>query len=132
MTDEKRPNGGLYGIVATFVVVIISLGSIFFSMLASQNDRIDMLIAAQNDRLDLLADFQRERLETFGQSVNSILAELDIKLQQEIMAEAALRDRRFSQAESDSEHRHEAQQTQINEIKGWFKPPALRNNHEPR
>jgi len=53
---------------------------------------------------------------------------LDVKLQQEIEAEAALRDRRFTQAEEDSSHRHESQQVQIDEIKAWFKPPALRNN----
>lgn len=112
-------NGGLYGIIATFAVVIISLGSIFFAMIASQSDRVD-----------LLAAFQKERLAIFSQHTDEVLAELDVKLQLEISAEAALRDRRFAQAEADSANRHDAQQAQIDEIKAWFKPPALRNNDE--
>jgi len=124
----SRPhnNGGLYGIIASFVVVIISLGSIGFSAIDSVSDRSDLLAEFQKER----ASFQEERLQTFTQYVDSILTELDIKLQQEIAAEAALRDRRFADVDADSSNRHNAQQAQIDEIKAWFKAPALRNNNK--
>lgn len=123
---QRNGNGGLYGIIASFVVVIISLGSIFFSMIGGLSERSDMLAGFQKER----AQFQEERLQTFEGYVANILDELDIKLQQEIAAEAALRDRRFAQAEADSANRHEAQQAQIDEIKAWFRAPALRNNDD--
>lgn len=126
---QRNGNGALYGIITSFVVVIISLGSIFGTMISGLADRSDIQATFQKERAEMQASFQEERLQTFTRYVDSILAELDVKLQQEIGAEAALRDRRFSQAETDSANRHEAQQAQINEIKAWFKPPALRNNH---
>lgn len=112
---KPNGNGGLYGIVASFSIVIISLGSIFFAMIGSQAERTS-----------LLAEFQRERLEIFESHVDATLSELDVKLQQEIGAEAALRDQRFTQADKDSGTRHDAQQKEIDEMKGWFRPPRLR------
>jgi len=40
---KHNSNGGLYGVIATFAVVIIALGSIFFSMIAGQSERTDLL-----------------------------------------------------------------------------------------
>jgi len=105
------------GMIVTFTVVIVSLATIF-----------TVMIAGLGSQAELRDEFQRERLAIYTQAFDAKMVEMDIKLQQEILAEAALRDRRFSQAESDSTNRHSAQQAQIDEMKGWFKPPALIDN----
>ncbi len=116
--SESHGNGGLIiAIVAPFTIVILALATIFATM-----------ISGLAKDAELRDDFQRERLAIYTTSFDAKVVEMDIKLQQEIQAEAALRDRRFSQAESDSTNRHNAQQAQINEMKSWFRPPALRDN----
>lgn len=124
MAKPRNSNGGLYGVIATFVVVIISLGTNFSSMIEDQRERVDLLAEFQEERLksesnraDLLATFQQEKLDSFMLEIKSDLFELDKYLQLE-----------FNKADIDSEHRHNEQQEQIDEIKAWFKPPALRNH----
>jgi len=116
------------GMIVTFTVVIVSLATIFTVMITGLGAQSELSNAHQEAQAELRDGFQIERLAIYTQAFDAKMVEMDIKLQQEISAEAALRDRRFSQAESDSANRHDAQQAQIDEMKGWFKPPALIDN----
>lgn len=99
-------NGGMYGIIATFATVIISLGAIFFSQQQSQRDM--MLV---------LDDHNKERI-----------LQLDEKLQIEVLKAKAEVEAQFTQVGVEARQQHVAQQTLIEDIKGWFGAPQLRNN----
>jgi len=117
--ENTKPvtNGGGYWPVATFSIVIISLGTMF---LGSQS--------WMDEKVAILDKHQKERVESLDTLLQKEIGAAHTELQATATQQVQFVSDKFDTAESDSAKRHDEQQKQIDEVKGFFKAPALRNN----
>ncbi len=103
--------------IATISSVLLGLGVVFTSMATQQSKIGEMRNEHQEHVLKLMDGYQRERNEA-----------LDTLLQKEIEKEAQIVESVGNQSQLDSQQRHDEQQRQIDEIRGWFLTPKVRQN----
>lgn len=103
--------------IATISSVLLGLGVVFTTMAKQQSYIGDMRNGHQSKIIDLMDGYQRERNVS-----------LDILLQKEIEKEAQIVHEAFTRADDDSRKRHLEQQRQIEEIRGWFRTPKVKEN----
>lgn len=114
--NGKGLNGGAWPI-ATISSVLLGLGVVFTSMATQQSKIGEMQNRHQSQILQLMDGFQQERNTA-----------LDTLLQKEVEKEAQIVAEAFGRAELDSQRRHDEQQRQLDEIRGWFLTPKIRES----
>lgn len=109
----RNGNGGMYGLIATFATVVVSLAILFMGQLGSLRDYVDVLDKHQLERV----------------TATDILLQKEIAASQALVAEEVLGLEGQILAEINATRSLDIiQQDRIDEIKQWFGPPKLRND----
>lgn len=103
--------------IATITSVLLGLGIVFATMANQQTKIGEMRSLHQADVVSLLDKFQQERNVS-----------LDRLLQKELEKDAQRTMEAFGQAERDSQNRHNEQQRQLDEMRGWFMTPKVKKD----